>query len=113
MEECNELSMAISKALRFGMNNYCANLLQMNHPYQEYISFRKGLGFYHTPSVYTKKRIGKFRYKECEPIKDDYAVFRLRKDGSLEPIMDSDRSKRFHNELLDRRMRRQFSKENI
>lgn len=23
MEECNELSMAISKALRFGMNNYC------------------------------------------------------------------------------------------
>lgn len=24
MEECNELSMAISKALRFGMKNYCA-----------------------------------------------------------------------------------------
>lgn len=24
MEECNELSMAISKALRFGMENYCA-----------------------------------------------------------------------------------------
>lgn len=23
MEECNELSMAISKALRFGMENYC------------------------------------------------------------------------------------------
>lgn len=23
MEECNELSMAISKALRFGMDNYC------------------------------------------------------------------------------------------
>jgi hypothetical protein len=25
------------------------NLLQMNHPYWEYISFRKEFGFYHTP----------------------------------------------------------------
>lgn len=83
------------------------NLLQMNHPYWEYISFRKEFGFYHTPSVYIKQKVGKFCYKQCDPIKDGYAVFKLRKDGSLEPIMDSDHSKRFHNELINRRMRRQ------
>lgn len=90
-----------------------AHLKSMNNPYWEYISFRKGFGFYHTPSVRIKKTIGKFSYKQIETIKDGYAVFRLRKNGSLEPIMDSDHSKRFHSELIDRRMRRQFGKENI
>lgn len=91
-----------------------SHLLEMKNPYWEYISFRKCTGFYHTPSVYINKTIaGKFRCKQCELIKDEYAVFKLRKDGSLEPVMDSVHSKMFHSELINRRMRRQFDKENI
>lgn len=44
MEECNELSMAISKALRFGMENYCAEIDSIKdnsyHILEEYIQLK-------------------------------------------------------------------------
>lgn len=86
------------------------HLLEIHNPYWEYISYKKGKGFYHTPSVYIDTKTLGFRYKKCEPIKDEYAVFRLKKNGSLEPIMDTWHSKNFHNELIQRRRNREFEK---
>lgn len=81
------------------------HLLQIGSCY-EYISFRKDIGFYHTPSFFIKQKIGNISYLKCEHFKDEYAVFKLRKNGSLEPIMDTEHSKRFHNELIKRRTHR-------
>lgn len=80
MEECNELSMAISKALRFGMEDYCAETdkIQDNNfcILKEYIQLKTVMDML-------------FERKVLEPVSDAlYTVIRLDKEKKVDKYQE-------------------------
>ena len=84
MEECNELSMAISKALRFGMKNYCVesdNIENNNyHILEEYIQLKTVMDML-------------FSRKVLEPVSDTvYTAIRLNKEKKIDKYQEYSKS---------------------
>lgn len=84
MEECNKLSMAISKALRFGMKNYCAerdNIEDNNyHILEEYIQLKTVMDML-------------FSRKVLKPVSDTvYTAIRLNKEKKVDKYQEYSKS---------------------